>query len=368
MALSFVLSVLRSRPGRLSLLGLLLVVLGWAFLGPASAGLDANWTVPTFSPSPLSAHRFFSGGSTRHAPSGLRPWHDWRAIQAQTRPRSQTVAPLHLRHFDEHAAPDPFRTVYAVSAWLDSRPAVVGMAPQVAVVATMRGAGFMSFPSGAFAEDPVQCFVVFKREGERTPVHFVGQTTLNALPDPHESERDFVTVIFNCALELDNATLDGWDTAEIYATLSLPRLDPPADVFLPVTVLPRVDPKGHQTGEGPTAMCMPPLTGDIYAPYLRDFVAHYRALGFQRFYIYLLDPGPKSLDVIRDLALDDDVVPVRWGLPKGWLYSELAKSMPDKGYDVHPTEWDVPGIDNLPLGVEQTLGVSQNGEFDVRVW
>ena len=358
----------RGQPGKLSLAGLLLIAL-WALLSPKhNTASDADSALPYFSPSSLSPHRLFSG-SSRHAKGKRLPWHDLGAIRARARPISQTVVPLHLRHFEDNLAPDPFRKIYAVSAWLDTRPVVVGMAPQVAVIATMQGAGFMSFPSGEFPADPVQCFVVVKQKGKRTPVHLVGQTTLNALPDPHEGERDFVAVIYNCALaDADGATVDGWDTAEIYASLSLPTFEPAPDAFLPVTVLPRVDPQAHKTGEGPTAMCMPPLTGDIYAPYLRDFVAHYRALGFEKFYIYLLDPGPKSLAVIRDLALDDEILPVRWALPKGWLYSQLSQGIPDKGYEVHPTEWDVPGIGNLEREVEQALGVSQNGEWDVRVW
>jgi hypothetical protein len=357
----------RGRPGKLSLAGLLLIAI-WALIRPAPDDLNYDSALPDYSPTSFSPHKLFSG-SSRHGKGKRVPWHDLSAIRARTRPASQTVAPLHLHHFNTDTAPDPFQTIYAVSAWLDTRPVVVGMAPQVAVIATMKGAGFMSFPSGEFPEDPVQCFVVVKHKGKRRAVHFVGQTTLNALPDPHEGERDFVTVMYNCALaDEDGATIQAWETAEIYATLSLPTLEPPPDVFLPVTVLAKVDPQEHKTGEGPTAMCMPPLTGDIYAPYLRDFVAHYRALGFEKFYIYLLDPGPKSLAVIRDLALDDEILPVRWTLPKGWLYSQLQQTIPDKGYEVHPSEWDVPGIDNLELEVEQTLGVSQNGEWDVRVW
>lgn len=366
------LSLARGRAGKLgSLIALLLLALGWSLFGPAPLPQDATSTAPAFSPSLLAPHSLFSSRRGRgHGSTKSLPWHDLGAIRTNARPASQVVAPVLLRHLEEAGAPAPFATIYAVSAWLDTRPLVVGLAPQVAVIATMQGAGFMAYPSGAFPEDPVQCFVVVKRKGERKAIHFVGQTTLNALPDPHEGERDFVTVVFNCALATeDGATITGWETAEIYASLSLPHIIPTPSSFLPVTPLAKVDPHSHKSGDGPTAMCLPPLTGDLYAPYLRDFVAHYRALGFERFYVYLLDPGPKSLAVMRELALDDEVEAVRWGLPKGWLYSQMGEGgIPQRGYEVRPAEWAVPGVEDLGEEVEASLGVSQNGEWDVRVW
>lgn len=370
MGLNSVVSHLQRRAVRAGLVLALLVALVCAYsLTTSASSTRLPLSLQGFSLDRVS--KSSSAGGMGRTPAA---WWDLRAIAAQTRPTSQTIVPVQLRHFNNGSAPAPFIELYAVSAWLDTRPVVVGMPPQVAILATMPGAGYMSYPSGQFPSNPVQCFVVVRERGtwgrRGKTTHFVGQTTLNALPDPHEYERDFVTVLFNCALSsAEGETIAGWETAEIYATLSLPSLPPAPSTFLPVSILPRLDTAKHITGAGPTAMCMPPLTGDIYAPYLRDFVAHYRALGFTRFWTYLLDPGPKTLEVMRELALDEEITPVRWALPKGWLYSaQVEDYRPQRGFAVHPSRWNVPGIEPLPKEVEDTLGVSQNGEFDVRVW
>lgn len=50
-----------------------------------------------------------------------------------------------------------------------------------------------------------------------------------------------------------------------FATLSLPSLPPPSDSFLPVAALPILDVEKHRAARGSLAVCLPPLTGDLYA-------------------------------------------------------------------------------------------------------
>ena len=152
-------------------------------------------------------------------------------------------------------------------------------------------------------------------------------------------------------------------------TLSLPRLDPPASSFLPVTHLPTPDPATHPSGHGTSAVCLPPITGDFYAPFLKDYVAHYRALGFSRFYPYLLDPGLETLRVLRELMAEGaGVEPVRWGVPKGWLFSTTRVWDTERSFAVPPGEWGLPGMDPLSDKVELDLGVPKGGARDVRLW
>lgn len=54
-----------------------------------------------------------------------------------------------------------------------------------------------------------------------------------------------------------------------FVAISLPGLEPPADVFSPVTLLPVLDPVEHRTGKGPIGVCLPPLSGEIYAPFIK---------------------------------------------------------------------------------------------------
>lgn len=154
-----------------------------------------------------------------------------------------------------------------------------------------------------------------------------------------------------------------------FVTLSLPRLDPLHDSFVAVSPLPELDVEQHQTGIGPSAVCLPPLSGDFYAPFLADYFAHYRALGFSQFYPYLLDPGPETLKVLKELMrTEEGIVPVRWGTPKGWLYSTTVAHDTERTFAVPPSQWDLPGMTPLPEHIEFEMGVPKGGARDVRLW
>lgn len=95
---------------------------------------------------------------------------------------------------------------------------------------------------------------------------------------------------------------------------------------------------------------------------LKDFIAYYQALGFTHFFPYLFNPGPKSLAALRDVALEDGIEPIRWGIPKGWTYGGLILHKPLRNFEVDPVRWDIPGVPKLPPKRELTLGGTANRE------
>lgn len=102
---------------------------------------------------------------------------------------------------------------------------------------------------------------------------------------------------------------------------------------------------------------------------MADYIAHYRALGFSQFYPYLLDPGPETLRVLRELIqAEAGIVPVRWGVPKGWLFSTTRAYDTERSFAVPPGEWGLPGIVPLADEVEFGLGLPKGGPRDVRLW
>ncbi|KAK4049364.1 hypothetical protein OIO90_005493 [Microbotryomycetes sp. JL221] len=307
-------------------------------------------------------------------------WHDFDRIQQHSgHSRQQAIVPLHLKHLQHMRAPEPFEFVHAVSAWLDTRPLVAQHTPEVAVLATMYGQPFMSVPESTFASNPVHCFIVSRprtlsRRARRLASNAqdqvrITQSVLTGLKDSHSYDKDLVTVIYTCPLnEPDGEPLD-WANSDIFVTLSLPHLPPPADVFLPVSPLPVLDGEKHVTGTGRGAVCLPPLSTDLYAPVIRDFLSYYRGLGFDRFYAYLLDPGPETIRVLRDIAREDpSFTPIRWALPKTWMKSASFLQSPSRDFRVDPYEWNIPGIENLPAEVEFDVGVTTDNERDVRIW
>lgn len=139
--------------------------------------------------------------------------------------------------------------------------------------------------------------------------------------------------------------------------------------FVRATPLAKVDPTAHLTGSaGPSAVCLSPLVGDAYAPHLRTFAAYYRALGFSLFYPYLLDPGPATLAVLRELALEDGVNPIRWGLPQAWTGETSDWQRSHRQFAVEVDEWDLPGMEMLAAEVEFELGTSRFKDADVKLW
>jgi len=97
-------------------------------------------------------------------------------------------------------------------------------------------------------------------------------------------------------------------------------------------------------------------------------VAHYRALGFGQFNLYLLDPGPATLAVLRELALDDGVTPIRWGLPKVWDAETRLYQRPFRDFAVEVDQWRLPGLEMLPPEQEFRLGTSRFRDAQVPVW
>ncbi|KAM0790394.1 hypothetical protein ACM66B_003276 [Microbotryomycetes sp. NB124-2] len=328
---------------------------------------------------------FFDASSSA---SRLRPlvWHDYDRIHehSQHNSRQQTVVPLALRHLHEMRAPEPFEFVHAVSAWLDTRPLVASHKPEVAVLATMYGQPYMSVPQSTFSSNPVKCFIAARdrRQARSSPITHrhsraqadkfkVTQSVLTGLRDSHSYDKDLVTVIFTCPLDAQDeqdSEID-WANSDIYVTLSLENLPPPADVFLPATALPVLDADKHVTGTGRGAVCLPPLSTDLYAPVIRDFLSYYRGLGFDRFYAYILDPGPETIRVLRQLAREDpSFTPIRWALPKTWMKSGSFLQSPSRDFRVDPAQWNIKGIEQLPPQVEFDIGVTTDNERDVRIW
>jgi hypothetical protein len=107
----------------------------------------------------------------------------------------------------------------------------------------------------------------------------------------------------------------------------------------------------HNLGIGSAAVCLQPLVGDTYASSLRDFVAYYRQLGFDQFYTYLLDPGPETIAILRELNLHDGFFSIRWTLPKEWFWQQGSQRM-------DPRDWDIEGIPQLSDEEEYKYGYS----------
>ncbi|SCV66935.1 BQ2448_5581 [Microbotryum intermedium] len=316
-------------------------------------------------------------------------WHNFDRIEARTtRPaKGGVVAPLRLRHLEQYKAPAPYDEVWLTSAWVDPRPLIIKREgspdnatnprpepPQIAIIAQMRGNGYMSYPSGTFPKVPLllQCHIV-QRDREHGRILFMtAPTRLNALPDPHEEEKDLISVMFHCPLETSTDGPLDWENSDIYVTLSLVDLPPPADVFLPVTAVPQLNTEAHRSGNGSAAICLAPLTGDLFAPtaVMADHMAHYQALGFSKYYIYLLDPGPKTLETLRALVdrNPDGIELIRWGLPQGWKKSTVVGHYASRKFQVKPSLWDLPGVGELPPEEEFELGDYSGGEHDVRLW
>lgn len=171
-------------------------------------------------------------------------------------------------------------------------------------------------------------------------------------------------------------------------TLSSQKHSPPADMYLPVSTLPILDAVAHRTGRGYGAVCLPPLSSDLYAPTLTEYVAvssvapsfplrgaehrsqYYRSLGFTTFYAYMMDPGPATLDVARKLAKRKDVTfsPIRWALPAPWMRSHMIRNATVRKFRVQPDAWHLFNDEVLSPEREKGLGLANEGEGDVRLW
>lgn len=146
------------------------------------------------------------------------------------------------------------------------------------------------------------------------------------------------------------------------------HVDPPLDVFTLATPLPILDLPRHIQGHGKSAVCIPPLTGDRYAPFIRDFIAYYQALGFTDFYAYLFSPGPESIEVLRDISTSNGIHTIRWGVPKAWTWSATQNHDPSRKFPVDPRNWNIAGIETLVPEKEYEMSGDTNGEFDILLW
>lgn len=138
-------------------------------------------------------------------------WHSFERVRSRTLRSGRTIAPLHLKQLEELAAPEPFREVHIISSYLDTRPLVARKPAEVVVVATMLGRPWLDVAGATYANSPVFCYVVSKKEGQKEEEFAIVQSSLVGLPDVHSREKPVVAVIFSCPLPED---MD-WDGAEV---------------------------------------------------------------------------------------------------------------------------------------------------------
>lgn len=103
--------------------------------------------------------------------------------------------------------------------------------------------------------------------------------------------------------------------------------------------------------------------------FIADYIAYYTSLGFSHFYSYLLDPGPQTLEVLRQVSKADPAVqPIRWALHQGLKYSATYAQRPTRNLQVDPSLWRISGVEDLHGDVEFEMGGVGEGEHDIRMW
>ncbi|KAL8293012.1 hypothetical protein RQP46_000706 [Phenoliferia psychrophenolica] len=288
-------------------------------------------------------------------------WHNYTSVDRASRPLDDGVFPLRLTHLDELRVEAPFSKLWLASAFVDSRPLVVKAAPEVTILAV--GLSALADEMG-WDKTPLVCYILLKQPGARGSVkHLLVPAYMTALPDSHTDAKIFTGLLVTCPLVGNGGEIVPWESAEIFVSLSMAADPPPPTAFIRAKALPRFDAEQHHLGVGPGAVCLQPLVGDTYASSMRDFVAYYRALGFTDFYAYLLDPGPETIAVLREMAHEPGFKPIRWTLPVEWLFSR-------KGYQVEPQNWEIPGLPLLSAEEEFHYGYSGSSppKLDVAVW
>jgi hypothetical protein len=179
--------------------------------------LAHSGATPTHLSSSLPARRqsfTFPSWSSRVKQSSLE-WYDFDRISSATRPPSNTIAPLHLRHLEQFRAPDPFRHVHVVSAWLDTRPLLAKRTPEIVIVASMQGQPFMVVPASTFPTNPIQCYMVFRHRSTGVEEVMVTPSIVVGLQDSHSYDKDLVTVMYTCRLEDEAGETLDWEDAEM---------------------------------------------------------------------------------------------------------------------------------------------------------
>lgn len=119
----------------------------------------------------------------------LPSWDDHSRIRhsVDDREARHQAYPTLLQHLTVANAPAPFRAVSVVSGWLDRRAELVGRAPQVVMVGTMEGKGFLNMPEAVYEFDEaierLECWVSVEGQGTK-PSSFKGKVTMIGPRDP----------------------------------------------------------------------------------------------------------------------------------------------------------------------------------------
>ncbi|SCV68215.1 BQ2448_336 [Microbotryum intermedium] len=304
----------------------------------------------------------------------LPAWADYDAIDSKTLRLSNTLAPVFMHHLLESDTPAPYDRVHIISAFLDTRPLVMDERHEIIIHGVLNGVKEVNAREGLTYPDGIVECSIFVRGLDGTT--YAGRGKVKAMI-AHGRRYQYMTLSqgqFVCSLGMIPAetyrSID-WQQAEIFATITAIDQEPPADVFTRVRPIAALDVEKHRTGRGQGAVCIAPLHGDLYAPVLRDHLSYQKSLGFTKIYAYLLDPGPVTLAIVRELAsTDPDFVPIRWGIPQEWATKARTKNTHmHHHFAVDPSEWNVRGIDVLDPEREELLGVADNGDHPtVGIW
>ncbi|KAI5479107.1 hypothetical protein MNV49_004106 [Pseudohyphozyma bogoriensis] len=322
------------------------------------------------SPSKFSLHRQDRLPTSRNRTAA---WQDYRRIKALTRPAgSHVLAPKHLSHLaNSHSIDKSHSAVWILSAYLDTRPLVVGGAPEVAVLG---GGGEDLMKDGLGAQEAFWCF--FATKGGK---YGQSKAYVRWLPDSHPELKKYVPAMWTCGMEWAVEAGVVWEDEDIFVSVSPLSLPPLPSSFLPVQHLPPM-PSTHASGHGTATMCVQPLVSDTYATTLGHWVDHYTALGFTKFQFYLLDPGPVTLGVLEDLGsaypasggngkgneTEIEVELFRWALPKAWL-TKVGEHLVD------PRDWGLEDAGLHAMSNEEEAmygfpGVEKNSKDYVEIW
>ncbi|SCZ99507.1 BZ3500_MvSof-1268-A1-R1_Chr3-1g06046 [Microbotryum saponariae] len=296
----------------------------------------------------------------------LPGWADYDAISSSTFPLSNTIVPVIMHHFDVAHLEAPYDQVYIVSAFVDPRPLVVPNARrEILMHAVLNGISWSN--EGRYPDDVIECSVLI-----RQPDGTVIATTGRAKSSPaYHYRRGHMTLSQDqivCSLaRIPQMSYDAiaWERAEIYVTVNPIDVSPPPDAFILARSVAALDVDEHRTGRGQGAVCLAPLRGELYSSSIKDHISYQKSLGFTRIYIYLLDPGPITLSVLRKLAsADPDIVLVRWGILKDWF---ITPEPLRRTFAVDPSQWNLPGIEPLEPAREALLGTARTSQ-SVALW
>ena len=129
--------------------------------------------------------------STPTAPA----WHDTSAIARAARPIEDGVFPIRLQHLEDLRVNKNFSRIWISSAFLDSRPLVVGADPEV----TILGVGGEAFVWESQLAPALACYIVAK-QAYAEPIRIVSTAHVQNLPNHPDRAglRTLATVMFTC--------------------------------------------------------------------------------------------------------------------------------------------------------------------------